>query len=179
MAHVPLLDPEDLPEEYRYLFEENELGVLNLFRALGNNPPLLQSYMRWGTALWRESGLDEREVELVILAVAGFLEADYEWHQHVGAGREAGLTGSELAAVRDGSFDGLDARDRALAAYAVGCVRGTVAEGVRRSMAERFDDRTVVGVTLLATHCLLTARVVEALGIEPKGEFVGWGVGAD
>lgn len=174
MARVPLRETDELPAEYRYLFEENDLGVLNLFRALGNNPRLLQAYMRWGTALWRESGLDTRAVELVILAVAGALDADYEWHQHVAAGRDAGLTEGDLAALRDGSFDNLAPADRVLARYAVEVVDGQVRGETSRAMAEQFDVGTVVGVTLLASHYLLTDRVVTALAIEPEGPFVGW-----
>lgn len=174
MARVPLRDTVELPEEYRYLFEENELGVLNLFRALGNNPPLLQSYMRWGTALWRETGIDTRWVELVILAVASDLGSAYEWHQHAKAGLEAGLSEAELGAVRRGEFDALDPTDRILVEYAVACVNGTVGEAAHQALQDRFDARTVVGVTLLACHYLLTARVIDALQLEPEGEFVGW-----
>ena len=174
MARVPLRDIDDLPEEYRYLFAENDLGVLNLFRVLGHNPPLLQSYMRWGTALWREAGLDDRGVELVILAVAGRLGSGYEWHQHAEAGREAGLSPAELEAIRDGRFDALAGADGTLAEYAVACVEGTTGDDLVAAVIETFDTWTAVGVALLAGHYLLTARVVNTLGVEPEEPLVGW-----
>lgn len=174
MARVPSVDTADLPEEYRYLFEENELGTLDLFRALGNNPPILQSYMRWGTTLWRECGLDEREVELVILAVACELDAAYEWHQHVPIGVDAGIATDDLRALRDGDFDRLDDGDALLVEYATAVVRGTVEDTIHDRLRDRFDDETITGVVMLATHYLATARALDALGVEPEGEFVGW-----
>ena len=51
MPAVPYVDRADLPEAYRYLYEDNENGELNVYRALGNNPPVLQSLMRWGTTV--------------------------------------------------------------------------------------------------------------------------------
>lgn len=176
MARVPLLETDDLPEEYRYLFEANELGVLDLFRALGNNPPALQSYMRWGSTLWREAGIDERRVELVILTVASQLDAEYEWHQHAEAGLDSGLSSDDLESIRTGAFEQMAETDAVLARFAVACIEGTVADELFGAVEDRFGSRTAVGVTLLAAHYLLTARVIQALDLEPEGGFVGWGL---
>jgi len=176
MARVPLLETDDLPEDYRYLFEDNELGVLNLFRALGNNPPVLQSYMRWGSTLWQEAGIDDRRVELVILTVASHLDAQYEWHQHAEAGLDAGLSPTELQSIHRAAFDELEEMDAVLARLAVACVDGTVDDALFNAVADRFDTWTAVGVTLLAAHYLLTARVIQAFDLKPEDGFVGWGL---
>ncbi|MFC7229025.1 carboxymuconolactone decarboxylase family protein [Salinirubellus salinus] len=176
MARVPYLESEDLPDEYASLLEDNSLGPLHIFRAFANDPPVLQSYMRWGSTLWREAGLDRRAVELVVLTVASELDAVYEWHQHVPLGLEFGLTETEILTVRAGEFDAFDADDEALACYARAVVTGEVDDATYAAFAERewVDDRTVVGVTLLAGQYLMTARALEALAVEPEGEFVGW-----
>lgn len=175
MARIPYADPSDLPEEYRYLLTETGIGDSPLIRTLANNPVVLQSYMRWGTTLWQDAGISGRQTELVILAVASELDAAFEWHSHVPPGLEAGLTEGEIRAVRNGDFERLDDTDKLLVRYAVAVARdGAVDEEVYNQLAAAFDEETVVGVTLLAGHYVMTARAIAALEIEVEGEFIGW-----
>lgn len=174
MARVPYAEPEDVPEEYRYLLTETDIGDAPLIRAFANNPPVLQSYMRWGTTLWEESGVSPRRLELVILTVASEMEAAYEWQSHVSTGLDVGLTEEEILAIRAGDFDELDAADEALAEYAVAVVREEVDDAVHAALSEHFDDRTIAGAALLAGHYVMTAKAISALDIEIDGEFIGW-----
>lgn len=43
---VPYVECAALPEEYRYIYDDNENGGLNVYRALGNDPEVLQSLTR-------------------------------------------------------------------------------------------------------------------------------------
>ena len=171
---VPLLEQADLPEAYRYLFDDDVLGELNLFRAMGHAPRAMQAYMRYGTALWHVGDLTTRERELAILAVARTLRAPYEWHQHVELGRAAGLTDAELAAlarVDDGPFD---EREGAIVGYASAVATGAVTGPLFEATRAVLDVETVVGLTMLAGHYLATARFLDALSVPTEGEFVGW-----
>lgn len=174
MARVPLVEPDELDAEYSRLLTENSLGPISLFRALANNPPLMESYMKWGTTLWEESGLTQREVELVILTVASELEAAYEWHQHVPIARSLDITDAEIAAVRDGSYERLEEPESMLCRYARAVIDGNVDATVSEEVATAFDDSTVVGITCLASHYLSTAIFVDAVGVEPESTFRGW-----
>lgn len=174
MAHVPYVEKGDLPEEYRYLFEENEAGELNVFKAVGNNPAVLQSYMRWGTVLWEAAGLSRHDVEVVILAAARKLDAPYEWHQHVPLARAIGVDDGTVLAIADGAYEDLTDREVALVEYTDAFLDRTVTADHHDLLAEHFDDATVAGLTMLASHYLATGYAVDALGVEPEGEFVGW-----
>ena len=174
MARVPLVDREDLPEEYRYLLNEDVLGERNVFRAIGNDPSVLQSYMRYGTALWEAGDLTARERELVILAVARELRSEYEWHQHTEIGREAGVTDTEIAAIGREEWEGFDDRDRALIAYAAAFARDDVTDEVHDDLATHCEADTLTGVAMLCSHYVATARVLDALSIPVEGSFVGW-----
>jgi len=174
VARVPYVEKEDLPEEYRYLFEENEAGELNVFKAVGNNPSVLQSYMRWGTVLWEASGLGRRDVETVILAAARELDARYEWHQHAPLARAFGVEDGVIFAIADGDDADLTDRQVALVEYTRAFLDRSVTGSHHDLLAEHFDSATVVGLTMLASHYLATGYVVDALGVEPEGEFVGW-----
>ena len=174
MSRVPMCDRTDLPEQYRYLFTDNAVGELDLFRAMGNAPSCMQSYMRFGTTLWDDCGLDPRERELAILATARALDARYEWHQHVGLGRDAGLTTAIIRSLGREDHETLSERDRVIAEYAAAVARGTVDDALHRATAERLADGTVVGLALLAAYYGMTAQFIDAMGITPEDAFVGW-----
>lgn len=174
MARVPYLDRADLPADYRYLFDQNELGTLNIFRALGNEPSVLQSYMRFGTTLWEQPGLDRRDVELVVLTVASELDAEYEWHQHVPIGLDAGLTVETIRAIREGNHSLFADRDRRLVEYASAYVRGAVDDELHERLRAIVDNGTIVGIAMLAGFYLATARTLNAVAVAPETEFVGW-----
>lgn len=174
MARVPLLRQEDLPEDYQYLLSEDALGEPNVLRAIANNPPVLQSYMRYGTTLWEESGLSFRERELAILAIARTLRSRYEWHQHVAIAEDAGISTDEMAAIGrddDAAFEGAEG---ALIAYARAFAEGGVTDDLHDALAVHYDDRTVAGTAMLASHYVATARAIDALDVPVEDAFVGW-----
>ena len=174
MSRVPLRDRADLPEAYQYLFTDNAVGELDLFQAMANAPACMQSYMRFGSTLWDDCGLPPRERELAILAVARALDSPYEFHQHVGLGREAGLAEETIRALGEGNVTELADADRAIAAYAVAVADGSVDDALHRTTIDRFGPETVVGLALLASYYVLTARFIDAVGVTPEGGFVGW-----
>jgi len=179
-ARVPLLTQEDLPDDYRYLFDEDVLGELNLFQSIGHVPRTMQAYMRYGTALWNAGDLSTRERELAILAVARTVRSRYEWHQHVELGREAGITDAELSAVARDDDGGFPEREQAILRYASAVAAGRVTDPLFEAAAEVTDTETVVGLTMLAGHYLMTARILDALSVPVDGgEFAGWTPGAD
>ena len=170
MARVPLLEAADLPEEYRYLFTENDVGDVHIFQAMANAPELFQWYMRYSSWLW---DVLPGECELCILATARALEREYEWHQHVRLGREAGVTDDEITAVSEGDLESLADRDAALVAFARGVALGDPRDADHDRLGEYYDV-DVVGVATLVGHYVATARVLDALDIATEEAFVGW-----
>lgn len=49
----------------------------------------------------------------------------------------------------------------------------TVGDAHHRVLAEHLDPEAVVGVTVIASHVLAIAHVVDALDVDPEGPFVG------
>jgi len=174
MARVPLLDREDLPEKYRHLLSEDALGERNIFRAIGNNPQVLRSYMLYGTTLWDDSGLTVCEREIVILTIARTLRSEYEWHQHVEIGGEVGVSDAHVAAIGRDEYDQFDGREGALVSYAAAFARDEVTEAVHDALAEYCEASTIVGVAMLASHYVATARVLGSLSVSLEESFVGW-----
>lgn len=179
MERVKLLKQADLPEEYQYLLDEDAMGEINLLCAMGNNPDILQSYMRYGTTLWKSSGLDPDDLERCILTVARTIDAEYEWQQHVPIARDLGVTTTDIQAIAEERFDHFDERRAALLQYVQAVANGNVDSETYDALTEYFEDDTIVGVTQLATHYLATAAFVDALNIPLDGTFVGWDLEED
>lgn len=174
MARVPLINQEDLPEDYQYLMSEDALGEPNIFRAMGNNPKVMQSYMRYGTTLWNESGLTFRERELAILAAANALSSEYEWHQHVHLGRDADISADEMKRINRDDLDAFDGNEQALIRYARAFAINNITDRIHDEFADHYDTKTVVGTTMLSSHYIATAAALEALDVPLEEEFIGW-----
>ena len=178
MARVPYTDPEDLPEEYRELVVSSlQPGkTVNVYRAIGNNPDVLDGFRTFLGSLWSHSGLSDRERELVILATARRVDSSYEWHQHVGIAESAGVSTDEIRAISAGDYSGFDAAETALLEYANAVVDGAVTDDHTDTLAEHYDTDAVSGATSTAAGYLALGRVIDALGVEIEtgDEFIGW-----
>ncbi|MFB6205818.1 MAG: carboxymuconolactone decarboxylase family protein [Haloglomus sp.] len=176
MARVPYLDGDEVPEEYGSVFERSRSGATHLFGVVAHNPPVLDAVVAFVRTLWEECGLDASERELVVLTVARQTHADYEWHQHVPLALEAGLSEADVRTIRRGQYGDFGTRREALSSYAAAVATATVDDAIHRALAERVDDRTLVGVTMLAAAYTGLARFLDALAVGPEESFVGWGL---
>lgn len=165
------MDAEDLPEEYQHLYSTN---VRHVHRTIANNPDILEAFRTYNGAVWHDSGLGDRERELVILSIAGEVPSRYEWHQHVRHGLAVGLSEAEIVAAGAGDADAFEGSESALVAYAHAFARGEVDDALHEALAEYADDATIVGAGALAAAYLGLAHLLDALNVEPEEEFVGF-----
>lgn len=176
MARVPYTDQSDLPEEYQDLIVSSlQPGkTVNVYRAIGNNPPVLAGLRSFLGQLWSESGLSDHQRELVILSVARAVDSEYEWHQHVGIARNAGVSDEEILAIANNDLDTFETRDHDMLQYAHAAMSGDVSDDLHHSVAKHFDENTIVGLAAVASGYVLLARLIDACGVEIEDEFVGW-----
>jgi 4-carboxymuconolactone decarboxylase len=175
MARVPYVTDEDLPPEYRDLIVSSLQGRrLHVYQSIGNNPEVLAGLRGFFASLWTDTGLDERERELVILAVSREAEFAYEWHQHVRIARGVGVTDEEILAISEGTLETFDERERDLIEYAVAVVSEEVDDALHDRLSTHYDDETVVGVAALAGAYAMLGQVLSAFDVELEEPFVGW-----
>lgn len=174
MARINLPHRDEISEDYQYLLDSDVLGQLELLRAIGSNPRILQTYMQHGSVLWQETGLTPRRVELAILAVARVLNCEYEWHQHVGLARNASITGAEIREIGANRISSFDNVDTALLRYARQAATRDVNDDTHRQVKAQFDDEVIAGLATLVGHYLGTAAIIDALDLQPETSFVGW-----
>src|ERR1700687_837477 len=110
MGRVPYVKPGTSKEVDDLFKEIAGMGrpVLNLYRALANQPPALAAFLEMSRYVRSGSSLDPRLRELAILATAHDLGQAYEVAHHTEAAARAGVSAEKIAAVAPGgSLDAL------------------------------------------------------------------------
>jgi alkylhydroperoxidase family enzyme len=180
MARVPPVTASDLDPEHRDLIVSSlQPGeTLNVYSTIGNNESILVGLRAFLSTLWDESGLSDRQREIVILTTASETRQDYEWHQHVGIASNAGLDRTEIGAIARDDRAGFSTSEQALIAYTRAVIRGRVTDALHEAAAEQFDEETMIGAAATAAGYLALGRMIEAFDIEIEAdeEFVGWDV---
>jgi alkylhydroperoxidase family enzyme len=110
-ARVPLVDP--LEEAVRR--EGSPPGGNNLHRAIANLPEVARGQRDLIRAI--ASGLGRRSAELAILRYAALANNAYCWSHHAVLGRQAGLSETEIQALRDGRSDVFTGSEQALLTF--------------------------------------------------------------
>lgn len=171
MARLPYRNREDLPEEYRYLFDNlsRESGrVGNIFRAMAHSPRLLHQFMRLGSDLRYRTRLDPRLRELAILTVGRLTGAVYEYVHHLALARQAGVSEAQLAGLpvweRHPAFN---EQERAVIRYAETITRDIrVPDAVWQAVRAFLDEEQMVELTLTIAFYNLVVRFLEPVQVD-------------
>ena len=187
MARVRLNETNDLPEDYRWLFERMEQrgGVANIFRAFSHSPEALRRFMKLGNYFLGEGKLEPALRELAILRVGAECRAPYEFAQHISIGRRAGLTDAQIRAVAAPHQGLFDAHQIAVLNYA-GELTATssVSDATYAAIAELGNSEEIVEFTLLIGYYNLVSRALNALqvdidpGAQRDLDAIGWPLSA-
>lgn len=177
MPRLEYLTRDDVPDEYEELFEVDEDNpddmLLNVHRAMANNPRLCKAWGEWSWTVYEEVG-DSRIRELAILAVAREVGSRYVWHQHVPSGLEAGLSREELQAIHERRYDEFAATERAILEYVSAFLDDSIDDDVHARLASSFSEEVVVALIFLVSEYLQMSKVIESMAIDLETDFVGW-----
>jgi 4-carboxymuconolactone decarboxylase len=154
MTRVAPLDPAKLSAEQKRVHDEiaarvrSSSGVRGPFAVLLNAPAVAEGAVRTYSA-FRDSKLERRLFELMILVVARHNSAQFEWYAHEPRAIEAGITAETVDAIRQRRVPTLT----------------------------RADEKLVYDIVteLCATRSLMQAsydRGLEALGLEQLVELI-------
>ena len=145
-----------------------ELGgrPVNLYRALANQPEMLDAWVEFAWAVRQRCRTPRRLRELMIVRAARLTRCDYEriHHEHMAA--RAGVTPEELE-VLDGwrQSNAFDPAERAALAFVDAMVAGEVSEPVAAELARHFDAGERIELTLTAGLYCMVPRVISALRV--------------
>ncbi|HEY2261705.1 MAG TPA: carboxymuconolactone decarboxylase family protein [Streptosporangiaceae bacterium] len=136
-------------------------GLEGPFNAFLIQPRLGGALQALGTAVRYETALDDRSREIAILVVAAHWRSDFERYAHEAVGRAAGLTGIDLAAIRDGDHRTLAGREAVVARTAAALVaRGDLDDAeYAEAAAELGPDGLFELLTLVGYYATLALQL--------------------
>ena len=173
MSRVPLLEMEEIPEAYHYLFTDDYLGDRHIFRAWAHNPEVLEATLTYLNTLY--SQVTDREKELIILRVAHTMESAYEWHQHVDIARGHGITVDDMRAIGREDDDHFSHEEASLLGYAERMVEGRVTDADYEHLNRHYDHGQIVAIGLLVGFYTGLCNYIAATDLPFEGgEFIGW-----
>ncbi|TDD86026.1 carboxymuconolactone decarboxylase family protein [Actinomadura darangshiensis] len=141
-------------------------SILGLF---ARHPRVGAPWLAFSGTLLDDGTLDPRDRELLILRVGRRTGCRYQWAQHVGMARAAGLAPEQIAALREGAGAGTwSERDRDILRAADQLVDGhTIDDALWERLAGRFDERQLLELLFVVGGYVCLAMVLNSVGLEP------------
>ena len=169
MARIPYaeIDRPDIAPLAARIKAERGGKILNLYRMLLHSPPIAEGWLTFLTAVRQKSGLAPRVREIVIMRIAVLNDAEYEFRAHLPFARNDGVSEAQIGALRTGSGEPFDQRERAALAYAEAMTRTIrVPDDVFAAVRRHFDDREIVELTATVGAYNMVSRFLEALQVD-------------
>ena len=171
-ARIDPLPREEFDAVQRSLGRDDPGPPLNVLATVARNPELYDAWLRFGGAV-SAAALPARERELIILRTAWRCGAEYEWAQHAGFARRAGLSDAEIrrvAAQGDGE-DGWEASEALLLRTVDELVEShRVADDTWAALERRYPEAVLLQVFLLAGHYVMLAGLLNSVCVEVESE---------
>jgi len=173
MTRLDLLELDEIPDEYHYLFTDDYLGDRHIFRVWAHNPEILEATLEYLNTLYDQ--LTPRKKELVILAVSRARGARYEWHQHVDIARDKDVTTEEMRAIGGGDLSGFSDEEFILLQYAEAVATGDVTDQIHSALERAYTPAEIVAIGLIVDFYVGLCNYVAAVELPFEGGgFVGW-----
>lgn len=81
---------------------EGRPKALNILGTIAHHPGLAKGWFPFNAHVTRNTTLDQRQRELLVLRTAVLRDSEYEFEQHVFVGRDVGITDEEFERVKAG-----------------------------------------------------------------------------
>lgn len=143
--------------------------VLHIFATMARHPDAMRAFLGWGNyILSRRNTLPRRERELVILRTGFLCRCGYEWTQHVPIGERAGLTGEEVARIKEGpDAPGWSPADAALLRAADELVGDhAISDATWQALSEHFDQRQLMDVVYSIGEYTQVSMMLNSFGVQ-------------
>ena len=167
---APLQDDALTPEQTEALLpmRTGKMGVLNIFRTLAHAPKALARFNQWGGyVLSRRNDLPEREREIVILRIGFLCKSGYEFTQHTRIGLEAGLSGEEIARIKQGASAGWNAADAALIRAADELnADHFITEPTWKELRSHFSEKQCMDVVFTCGQYTQVSMILNTFGVQ-------------
>ncbi len=181
MARISLIEKGRAAIVLRSLYEysEKQFGAVpNLFKAMAHRPELLVTFANFCRELWTGGGVDLKTKEIAALRTAFLNGCDYCSTRHSASAQRAGLSGEQIAALRDGqqqSSAAFSEREKAAARLAEKITTNakSITDEDIRQLKRWFSEADLVELSLVIGTMNLTSRFNECFAMELEALLTG------
>ena len=101
---VPPIHEDDWNEAQSEVLKQLKMrgNVQNIFRTLAHHEQLAKRWLVFANHILFKSTLSPRDREIAILRAGWLAQSGYEWAQHIVIGKDAGLSETEIEAIKQG-----------------------------------------------------------------------------
>lgn len=143
----------------------------NIFTTLARHRGLFRRWLSFASGLMPGGKLPRDDGELLILRTARNCGCDYEWRHHERIGQAAGLSGEQIASLREPTPDPAlwPAERQRLLIRAADQLHATqsIDDGLWEALQAQHDERELIEVCMLVGHYAMLAMTLNALCVQP------------
>lgn len=142
--------------------------VFNVFASLLNHPDLFRRWLVFANHILGKSTLSLRDREILILRIGHLADCGYEWAQHVGIARQAGMSDDEIRAVRDGAdAGGWKANEQALLRATDELKADThLSDATWAALSAHYDTQQIMDIVFTVGQYNMLAMALNSLGVQ-------------
>lgn len=145
----------------------------NIMMVLAQHPAMALPYSSWSKHLLMTNALPARVLEMLILRVAWRVKSQYEWHNHVGYGLNAGLTQEDIAAVRDfpEAAERWAPEERAVLQAVDDLIDNhRVSNETWENLGKHYGTRQKMDLVMSIGHYVMTSWAISSFGVPVEGD---------
>jgi alkylhydroperoxidase family enzyme len=184
MSRIPPITREEWTDEVRDVVTtisapetREEASASRIIQTMAQHPALAISYFTFSRHLLKRSSLPDRLRELTTLRVACLFRSEYEWSEHVRLGRNAGLTDTEIGAIRDHGSDWPEwspIERQALRAVEQMRAGTPIDDETWDGLSAELSRRQIMDFLFTVGGYAMLGMVLTAIGFEPEPDHKGF-----
>ena len=174
MARIPVINPENAPDELKHFYDAvtGMVGrVPNAYRTMAHTPYLAMLFLPFQAANQREwpgVHLSAKIKEMVIIKTSHINGCEYCYAHNTALGEAAGISHDQVIAMSSDDYltaDIFDARERAAIEWAEHMTKNTAAsrDDVYERVAAQYSEAEIVELTLICSMFNMINRFNDSL----------------
>lgn len=167
---IPMLPPERFSDEQKAI--AGEMGKYNFARVMVHHPDLYRVYIPFAEKLMRQSILEPRDREIIILRVLALCGEEYDLPHHRHIAHQIEMTEGEIDAAVAGRGKRLAANEQVLVKAAEELVgERFISDPTWQLLQQHYGRRQLMEIVFLVGNYTTMAMATRSFGIPLEEEF--------
>ena len=155
---------------------EDSNQLINVVTTIANHPNLARDFEVFALHVLRRSTLPDRDREVLILRIGWLCQSEYEWSQHVVAGKSVGLTDDDIQQITNTpSAASLSEHDRLLLQATDELHRDShISDATWAALSETYSTEQMMDLVFTVGQYTLVSMALNSFGVQLDDGFEGF-----